>query len=310
MTFNVTILGSGSANPTADKHSAAHVLNVREQFYLVDCGEGAQIQMRRYGIHPLKINAIFISHLHGDHVFGLPGLISTLNFQGRKQPLHIFGPAPLGEIIENHKKYFDQHLEYEIVVHEVDTRKHTLIFENKVMEVFSIPLRHTIPATGFLFREKVPPLNVKKYALEKYGLSLAQIVALKRGEDVLLENGERIPNDACTYIPYEPRAYAYCSDTQASGKVASIVAGVDLLYHEATYLESEKALAKTSGHSTALQAAKIAASAGAKQLLLGHFSSRYKDESVFREEAKTLFENVLLAEEGKTFAIPLARHYL
>ena len=304
MTFEVTILGSGSAAPSANLHHTAHALNVHEQFYLIDCGEGTQERMRQYGISPMKLNAVFISHLHGDHVFGLPGIISTLNHLGRKTPLHIFGPMPIGEILQFHLQHFEQNLGYEIILHELNARENVLVYENKVMEVTTIPLRHRIPSCGYLFREKTPARNVDKKAIEKYGLSLKQIVALKNGEDILLDNGTLLTNAEATYIPYPPRSYAYCSDTLYSGKVVSLVHGVDLLYHEATFLDKDKALAKETGHTTALQAAKAAATAEAKQLLIGHFSSRYKDTSLSLDEARTLFQNTLLAREGETITIP------
>lgn len=303
MTFKVTILGSGSAMPSAGKHNSAHILNVYEQFYLIDCGEATQIQMRKYGINPLKIKAIFITHLHGDHVFGLPGLISTMNFLKRGTHLLIFGPRPLDEIIANHIKYFEQEIGFEIIYKEVHAREHEKIFENKVMEVYSIPLRHRVPTAGYLFKEKTPGLNIRKEMIGRYGFSLPQIASLKRGEDIIMPDGSLIKNGEVTYTPYDPRSYAYCSDTSASAKVADIISGVDLLYHESTYLEPEKKLAKNSGHSTAAQAAGVARKAGAKQLLLGHFSSRYDNDELFATEARGVFENSFAAREGETFEI-------
>ena len=305
MTFEVTILGSGSASPSEHRHHTAHALNVHEQFYLIDCGEGTQSRLRQYGINPLKINVIFISHLHGDHVYGLPGMISSLNHLGRKTPLRIFGPKPIGDYIARHIELFEPALEYEIIVHELNARENVLIYENKVLEVTTIPLRHRIPSTGYLFREKTPARNVDKTAIEKHGLSLKQIVALKNGGDITLDDGTPLACSEATYIPYQPRSYAYCSDTLYSGKVVSLVHGVDLLYHESTFLDEDRALAKNTGHTTALQAAKAAGLAEVRQLLLGHFSARYKDENAFQEEAKTLFENTLLAREGETVRVPL-----
>lgn len=310
MTFEVTILGSGSAAPSVHRHHTAHALNVHEQFFLIDCGEGTQERMRQYGISPMKLNAVFISHLHGDHVFGLPGLISTLNHLGRKTPLHIFGPMPIGEILRFHLEHFEQNLGYEIVVHELNARENVLVYENKVLEVTTIPLRHRVPSCGYLFREKTPGLNVDKNAIEKYGLSLKQIVALKNGEDITLDDGRLLPNAEAAYIPYAPRSYAYCSDTLYSGKVVSLVHGVDLLYHEATFLDKDKALAKETGHATALQAAKAALLSEAKQLVIGHFSSRYKDENLLLEEARTLFPDTALAQEGGTIPIPARKNRL
>lgn len=303
MSFEVTILGNGAAIPTTSKHPTAHVLNVREQFYLIDCGEGTQTQLLRCGIHPMKINAIFISHLHGDHIYGVFPLISTLALQGRKTPLKIFAPAPMGEILDNHFRYFDSGIGFEIQFSPVNTTSHAMIYENKVMEVYSIPLRHRVPTSGYMFREKTPPLNVSKEFIEYYKLDIGQILAAKRGEDIILNSGEIIPNDRITYRPYKPHSYAYCSDTQYSAKVAGIVQGADVLYHEATFMQSDKALARQTGHSTTLDAAKVAAKAGAGRLLIGHISNRYKNPEDVLAEARSGFKNTFLAEELHTYRI-------
>ena len=200
--------------------------------------------MIRYGINPLRLRAVFISHLHGDHVFGLFPLISTLALYGRKTPLRVFAPAPMGEILACHLKYFDSELPYPVVWTEVDTTKHALLMENRTLEVWSIPLRHRVPTAGFLFREKEPALNVDKFKITKYGLSVAQITAAKRGEDVTLSTGEVIPNGELTYRPYAPRSYAYLSDTNFSAKAAALAAGADLMYHEATYAAAEQKAAR------------------------------------------------------------------
>ena len=305
MRFEVTVLGSSSAVADNHKHHSAHVLNVREQFYLIDCGEATQIQLRRYKINPLKINNIFISHLHGDHVLGLPGIISTLGFLGKRTPLNIFAPAPISKYIEYHKELFESELQYEIKVHEVDHTQHQLIYENKVMEVWTIPLRHSIASTGYLFREKNPPLNVRKESIERYELSLQEIVAIKAGSPLRLTDGQIIENDQLTYSPYTPRSYAYCSDTSASGRVAEIVSGVDLLYHEATFAEDQHTMARKTGHSTAKQAARIALKAEVKKLIIGHHSSRYKSAEPLLNEAREIFPNTLEATEGETFKIDL-----
>lgn len=305
MTFRVTILGSSSALPTVKKHPSAHALNVHEQFFLIDCGEGTQQQLKRYGINPLRINAVFITHLHGDHVFGIFGLISTMGLLGRKTPLTIYAPRPFDEVLAFQLRIFNKELPYEVLWKEVETRKHRVIFENKVMEAWSLPLRHEIPCAGFLFREKTPPLNVRKEAIGHYQLGMAQVIKAKRGEDVTLDSGEVICNEQLTYVPYTGRSYAYCSDTLPSGKVATMVKGVDLLYHEATFLDRDRALAKEAGHSTALQAARIAEKAGVGRLIIGHFSSRYKDEAVLADEARTVFANTVAAIEGESHDIPM-----
>lgn len=304
MSFSVTILGSSSAKPTVGRHPSGQALNLHEQFFLIDAGEGVQQQLFRYGINPLKLRAVFLSHLHGDHCYGLFPLLSTLNLYGRKTPLTIFAPAPFGEILEYHCRYFDTDLGYEVQWQEVDTTAHRLLYENRTLEVWSIPLRHRVPTAGFLFREKEPPLNVEKFKIEKYGLSIAQITAAKRGEDVLLESGEVVRNEELTYRPYRARAYAYLSDTNFSAKAAHLCHGVDLMYHEATYAAAEQRSARERGHSTTLDAAKAALQAEAGGLLIGHFSSRYKDLQLLVEECRSLFENTQIAEEGKTFTIP------
>ena len=303
MSFSVTILGSSSAKPTVARHPSAQAVNVHEQYYLVDAGEGVQQQLVRYGVNPLKIRAVFISHLHGDHVFGLFPLISTLALYGRKTPLRVFAPAPFGEILACHLRYFDTELPYTVAWTEVDTTKHALLLENRTLEVWSVPLRHRVPCAGFLFREKEPPLNVEKFKIEKYGLSIAQITAAKRGEEIRLATGEVIPNAELTYRPYAPRSYAYLSDTNFSAKAAGLCRGVELMYHEATYAAAEQKLARERGHSTTLDAARAALGAGARRLVIGHFSTRYKQLDELVAEARTLFPETFAAREGETFTI-------
>ena len=303
MSFAVTILGCSSAKPTPNRHPSGQAVNIHEQYYLVDAGEGTQQQLIRYGINPLKLRAVFISHLHGDHVYGIFPLISTLGLYGRRTPLEVYAPAPFGEMLEADLRLFDADLPYEVIWHRVDTTKHALLMENRTVEVWSIPLRHRVPCAGVLFREKEPPLNVDKFKIVKYGLSIAQITAAKRGEDVTLESGEVIPNGELTYRPYRARSYAYLSDTNFSARAAELCRGVDLMYHEATYAAAEQRSARDRGHSTTLDAAKAALKAGAQRLIIGHYSSRYKDEGVLVEEARTLFPVTWPSSEGFTFRI-------
>ncbi len=318
MTFKVTILGSSAAMPMKGRHHSAHALNVHEQYYLVDCGEGTQTRLTECGVNPLRINAIFITHLHGDHLYGLFPLVATLALMGRRTPLRVFAPEPLGELMACMDRLLGENTAFPVEYHPIDTRKNAMIYENSVMEVWTIPLRHRIPAAGYLFREKMPSLNVRKEMIGRYGLGVAQIVAAKRGEDIVMDDGNParadavysdivagsvIPNSRLTYIPYQPRSYAYCTDTLYSGKVASLVAGVDLLYHEATFAAADKALAKDTGHSTSEHAARVAVTAGVGRLLIGHFSGRYKDEQQLVGEAREVFPATDAAEEGRTYEI-------
>ena len=303
MTFRVTVLGSSSAMPTLKRNPSAHALNVHEQFFLIDCGEGTQTRLFRCGISPLRLGTVFLTHLHGDHVYGLFGLMSTLGRLGRRTPLKIFAPRPFDRILASHLSFFDSKLPYEVQWEEIDTRAHRLLYENKTLEVWSIPLRHRVPAAGFLFREKTPPLNIRKEAVGLYGLGIAQCRAAKRGEDVLLDDGTVVPNAELTYVPYRRRSYAYLSDTLYSPRAAELVRGVDLLYHEATFADPDKAMARKTGHSTAAQAAKAALKAGAGKLLIGHFSSRYPDVEVLVNEARNIFPATEAVVEGESYDI-------
>lgn len=307
MSIKVTILGNASAKPTAHAHPSAQVVNINEQLFLVDAGEGVQRQMARLGISPLKLRAVFISHLHGDHLYGLFPLLSTLGLYGRRTPLQIYAPRPFGEMLEGFLRLCEQNLPYEPHWIEVDTTKHQIIFENDTTQIWSIPLRHRVPTAGYLFRQKEPALNVKKFAIERYALSVAQIVAAKRGEDITLDSGEVIENRLITYRPYPAIAYAYCSDTNYSARVATLCQGVEMLYHEATYAAAERKIAKERGHSATTDAAKVAAKADAGRLLIGHFSSRYKDLEPLLKEAREIFPATEIAEEGKTYLIEDAR---
>lgn len=308
MSIAVTILGNSSAKPTATGHPSAQVVNVNEQYFLVDAGEGVQRQMARRGISALKLRAVFLSHLHGDHMYGLFPLLSTLGLYGRRTPLRIYAPRPFGEMLECFLRLCETNLPYTPEWVEVDTTKHQIIFENDTTEVWSLPLRHRIPTAGYLFRQKEPALNVKKYAIERYGLTVQQIVQAKRGDDVVLESGEVLSNDAITYRPYGMLSYAYCSDTNYSARLARMVEGVDVLYHEATYAADMRKTAKERGHSTTEDAAKVAKMAGVGRLLIGHFSSRYKDLSLLLDEARATFPATDIATEGETFLIEPKPH--
>ena len=303
MSIAVTILGNSSAKPTPTGHPSAQVVNINEQLFLVDAGEGVQRQMARCGISALKLRAVFISHLHGDHLYGLFPLLSTLGLYGRRTTLRVYAPRPFGDMLEAFLRLCEGDLPYQVEWVEVDTTKNQIIFENDTTEVWSLPLRHRVPTAGYLFRQKEPPLNVKKYAIERYGLTVPQIVQAKRGEDVALESGEVLRNEDITYRPYGTLSYAYCSDTNYSARLAKMVEGVDMLYHEATYAAEERKLAKERGHATTADAAKVAQMAGAGRLLIGHFSARYKDLEALLAESREIFPATDIARERETFTI-------
>lgn len=308
MTFRLTILGCNSALPSVDKYPSAHVLNVCEQFFLIDAGEGVQSQLRRYGVSPLKINEIFISHLHGDHCYGLFGLISTMGLLGRQRALNIYAPSPIGEIIDNHIRFFEPHLSYKIEVHEVDCSKSEMIFENNAVEVITVPLFHRVPTVGYIFREKPAKLNIRKELIEELELSVKDIIAAKEGLDVVLPSGRVVSNSELTYQSHTPRSFAYCSDTSFNRSVVEAVRGVDLLYHEATYLHADVMMARRTGHSTATLAGVVARDAAVERLVIGHFSQRYNgDIAPFLTQAREIFPNTDLAVEGLSFDIPLVR---
>ncbi|MDR3246145.1 MAG: ribonuclease Z [Prevotellaceae bacterium] len=313
MIFSLTVLGSSSALPTENRFPTAHVLNVHERFFLIDCGEGTQIQLKRFGnIKYSKLNNIFISHLHGDHIFGLFGLISSLDLMGRTADLNIYAHIDLKEILDNHLKYFGENMSYKIVFHPVNTFANEVVHEDHCMTVETIPLKHRVPACGYLFREKTPPRNIYKELIDKYKLSIADITRIKNGENFTTASGEEIPNEELTYLPYRPRSYAFCSDTMYSGKVADIVKGVDLLYHEATFLDDMQSMARQTGHSTTTEAGEIALKADVKRLLIGHFSSRYDNSMLvqFQKEVQQVFPNSDIVVEGETYEIPLEKKCL
>ncbi len=307
MIFSVTILGSNSALPTSERYPTAQLLNVAERFFLIDCGEGTQMQLRRYKIKFAKIHHIFISHLHGDHMFGLMGLISTLGLMGRKFDLHIYAHPDLERLMQPQLDYHCTDLPYKVVFHGIDTKSAQIIFEDDKIAVSTIPLRHRIPTCGFLFKEKTGLPNIRKECIETYNLSIAEIVKIKNGADLRLENGTIIPHNQLVIHNHLPRSYAFCSDTKYIPSLGEKLKGIDLLYHEATFTDAEKDLAKSTTHSTARQAATVALKAEASQLVIGHFSSRYKDIDIYLQQAREVFPNTEAAIEGREFIIPM-RH--
>jgi ribonuclease Z len=303
MPFELTILGSSSATPTSERYPTAQVLNILGRFFLIDCGEGTQIQIRRQKIGFGKIKHIFISHLHGDHYYGLIGLISTFNLLGLKNDLHIYSPSQLNEIIQPQLDFLKGDLQFEVIFHPLNFKKPQVIFEDKKVEVVSFPLKHSINCCGFLFREKEKEANIKKECIQQYNIPIAQIVKIKQGAGFITEDGETIPHEVLTTPPPPPLSYAFCSDTAFFPPIVEVIKGVNLLYHEATFTEELRDWATKTYHSTALDAAKIAQMAHAGKLILGHFSSRYKSVDPFLEEAKTVFPNTEEAVDGKTYIV-------
>ena len=303
MTFEVTILGSSSASPTYQRHPSAQIINISERFFLVDCGEGTQIQLERYKIRYHRINRIFISHLHGDHFFGLPGLLSTMHLQGRTKELHLYSPKELKEIIDIQLLYSQTKLRYEIIYHPLNADKSEVIFEDDHVSIETIILNHRIPCTGFLFREKRKPRKLVKEQITKYEIPVSAYTSLKMGKDYTDESGKVYKNEDLTEPSKAARSYAYCSDTAYNEPMIGQLKDVDLLYHEATFLDELTDRANETHHTTAKQAGMTARKANVKRLLIGHFSARYKELDSLLDEAKTEFPNTELALEGVRFVI-------
>ncbi len=295
--FEVTILGCGSALPTMKHMNSSQVVNMRNKLFMIDCGEGTQLTLRRSSVNFNRISTIFISHLHGDHCLGLTGMVSSMGLLGRTAPLHIYGPADTEKIFRPHFDYFCPNLEYEVVFHVVDTTSHQLVYEDRSVEVFSIPLTHRVACCGYLFREKPGLRHILDYMVERHEIPYSQMNNLKNGLDYISPTGERIANEELTSDADPVRSYAYCSDTRYDERIIPYIEGVDLLYHEATYADDRKELAEKYFHSTARQAATIAKSAHAKKLVIGHYSQRYSDESLLLSEAREVFKETYLAEE-------------
>ncbi len=301
--MKLTILGSSSALPTSERHPSAHVLTAHERLFLIDCGEGTQMQLRKTRTRIAKINHIFISHLHGDHIFGLYGLLSTFSLMGRESPLHLYAPENYDGMLRSHLSDFDIKLSFEIIFIPLSGKNPVKILDDKYLTVTAFPLEHRVPAYGFLFREKTSDRNMIKECIDKYNIPLVRIPAIKKGEDFITENGIVIKNEDITLPPNEPLSYAYCSDTKYFKRLAGFVKDVSLLYHEATFDRSKTELAKATGHSTSIDAATTALNAGAKKLVIGHFSARYKDITLLVEEARTVFPETYPAIDGKTFDV-------
>ena len=301
--MKLTVLGSSSALPTSKRFPSAHVLNAHERLFLIDCGEGTQMQLRKCRIRFGKINNIFISHLHGDHIFGLYGMLSTFNLMGRENNLSLYAPERYLAMLNSHLGDFDMNLSFEIDFVPLRGNDPVKIYEDKYITVTSFPLKHRIEAFGFLFMEKPADRNIIKECITKYSIPTSSIPGIKKGLDFVTKEGLVIKNEEITIAPPNPFSYAYCSDTMPFRRLPSFVRGVDLLYHEATFDGSLSKLAKQVMHSTTIDAATTALRAGAGTLMIGHFSARYKEISGLVEEARTVFPNTIPAIDGTTYDI-------
>ena len=301
--FELHILGCGSALPTTRHFPSSQVVNVRDKLFMIDCGEGAQLQFRKSRLKFSRLNHIFISHLHGDHCFGLLGLVSTLNLLGRTATLHIHSPRGLENLMRPMLEFFNHQMTYQLLFHEFETAQASLIYEDRSLTVTTIPLRHRMPTCGFLFAEKPRPNHIIREMIDFYRIPVYELNRIKNGADYVTPEGEVIPNNRLTRPSDPPRSYAYCSDTLPLASVAEQVRGVNLLFHEATFAEEEAPRAKETFHTTASAAAAIAREAGVGQLLIGHFSARYEDEALLLEQAQAVFPHTLLAKE--TLCVPI-----
>lgn len=309
MNFTLRVLGTASAMPVPDRHQSAQLLSVHGRSFLIDCGEAVQRQLLKYRIPAMKIDSIFISHIHGDHLFGLFPLISTMGMLSRSTPLNIYAPANFGPELKFYLSYNGEGLGFEIRHIPLTMKAPELIYKTKSVEIFAFPLNHKIETFGFLFREKEPQWNVRKECIGEYGLSLTEIGTLKRGEDVVRGDGSVIPSSIAAYKPYTARSYAYCSDTAPFPELSSWVSGVDLLYHEATYTEAYADQAQQRYHSTAAQAARCALEAGAGKLIIGHYSSRIRETGLFLDEARAIFPATFAPSDGDLLDLPLIRPF-
>ena len=296
MNFTLNVLGTASALPTTERYPSAQVLDVRGSLFMIDCGEGAQIQLRKAGVSFLKIEHVCLSHIHGDHIFGLFGLLSTMAMLGRTAPINIYAPKSFAPILDFYKTNFGEGILYEIRYFELGMTSPEIVYENRTLELLAFPLNHRMETFGYIIREKMPPFNIHKEAIEKYGLTLSEIGTLKRGEDVVREDVV-IKNSEAAYRKYQPRSYAYCSDTAPFPELAQWVKGVNVLYHEATFPSEMEEMAAKTFHSTTIQAAQCAKDAGVGRLLVGHYSARYPSVDFYLKELRSVFPNSFLTRD-------------
>ena len=301
--FEVNILGCGSALPTTRHFASSQVVNIREKLFMIDCGEGAQLQLRRSKLKFSRLNHIFISHLHGDHCFGLMGLISTFGLLGRTATLHIYAHKELEKLLAPQLEFFCKGMSYSVEFHAIDPTKAAVIYDDRSVTISTIPLKHRIPTCGFLFQEKQTPNHIIRDMVDFYKIPVFELNRIKNGEDYVTPDGTIVPNHRLT-TPSDPaRSYAYCSDTICLKNIIPLIKGVNLLFHEGTFAQADAPRAKETFHTTAMQAAEIARDAEVKQLLIGHFSARYEDENILLKEAQSIYPNTLLAKENLNITI-------
>ncbi len=299
--MKLTILGCYAATPRTFTNPTSQILEIKNRIFLIDCAEGTQVQLRKNKIRFSKINHIFISHLHGDHFFGLIGLVSTFTLLNRTTDLHIYGPKGIQEIIKLQLRLSNSWTNYGLFFHELESNNSEVIFEDEKVLVKTIPLKHRVYTNGFLFQEKTGDRKLNLDAVQNYEIDTCYYQKIKNGKDITLDDGRVIENDKLTFDPIPAKNYAFCSDTAYNEAIIPIIENIDVLYHESTFLQSEENLAKKTLHSTAKEAATIALKSNAKQLILGHYSTRYENIDLFKEEAATIFPEVLLADDGKSF---------
>ncbi len=299
--MKLTILGCYAATPRTFTNPTSQILEIKNRLFLIDCGEGTQVQLRKNKIRFSKINHIFISHLHGDHFFGLVGLVSTFTLLNRTTDLHIYGPKGIKEVIKLQLRLSNSWTNYNLFFHELESLESEIIFEDEKVLVKTIPLKHRVYTNGFLFQEKIGERKLNLDAVQNYEIESCYYQKIKNGKDITLEDGRIIENDKLTFDPVPAKNYAFCSDTVYNEAMIPIIENIDVLYHESTFLQSEENLAQKTLHSTAKEAATIALKANVKQLILGHYSTRYESIELFKEEAETIFSEVLLADDGKSF---------
>ena len=301
--FQIRILGCGSALPNLKHNTSSQLVEIHDKMFMVDCGEGTQLQLRKSKVHFSKISAVFITHTHGDHCFGLMGLVSTFGLLGRTAPLHIYAPKEMEELFEIQKNMFCTTFEYGLIFHPVDTKQVSVIYEDRSLTVTTVPLNHRVPCCGFLFKEKSRLPHINREQIDYYGIPMSQLNNIKNGADWHTEDGETIPNARLTLPSDNPLSYAYCSDTKYIPELYKQIKGVDVLYHESTYMDADEKQAAKYCHSTARQAATTALNSEAGMLILGHYSSKYANEQQLLDEAKSVFKNTFLSNEMDLFDV-------